>query len=179
MATQAYASRDNDPKKKVDVTRLAQTQAPGHPPEKPPRDGAENRTPAPLRPPVTTADMARATSWGRSSGDPGDNSGRQGYGGPSSLNPGERSGKAAIDPHGPAGADPVLQNLIHGTARAIDGEDDWQTNPAYNQPKPFPSAHGHTSRQANSGSPGGVVPQKTGARVSPLPSRTTYDKDNK
>lgn len=159
MATQVYMPRETK-KKNVDVTRLAQTQAPGHPPELQPRDGAENRTPSPTRAPTSTADIARSTSWGRSMGDPGDNASKQGFGGASSLNPSEKAGPATIDPHGPAGADPVLRNLAMGTRRAIDANDDWQTREISREP--YPTTRGISAR-GSGGSPSGTVPAKTGA----------------
>lgn len=153
MATQAYMSRNSDGKK-VDVTKLAQRQAPGHPAELQPRDGAENRTPAPTREPTSTADLARSTSWGRSSGDMGDNPGKAGYGGASSLNPSEKAGDPVFSPLGPAGADPVLRNLAMGTARAIDANDDWQTRQV--DKTPYPARHGMKHRTGD-----GAIPKTT------------------
>ena len=136
MATSAYMPRDTE-KKNVDVTKLAQTQAPGHPPELQPKAGAENRTPSPTRAPADLGEIARSKSWGRDNGNPG----AQAYGGPSSLNPSEKAPPANINPHGPGDfIDPVLRNLAMGTARAIDQNDDWQTRDV--DKSPFPTAVG-------------------------------------
>lgn len=164
MATQSYMDR-NTVKKKIDVTRLAQRQAPGHPPELQPRDGAENRTPSPTREPTTTSlEISRSRSWGRAAGSASDNPGAMGAATPSSLNPGERAGPATIDPLGPAGADPVLENLRMGTARAVDQSDDWQTRQDVSREQ-YPAAFGHRLRTADAGSPGGTVPKHCGAPV--------------
>lgn len=157
MATQAYMPRDSE-KKKVDVTKLAQTLAPGHPPELQPKSGAENRTPAPTRDPYSTFENAKSTSWGRAGKGAINekNASAMGYGGPSSINPSEKAGPATIDPHGPAGADPVLKNLAMGTARAIDQNDDWQTR-KLNSTGSAPYADGMRPRTSD-----GTVPAKLG-----------------
>lgn len=161
MATQSYYERSTK-KSGVDVERLRQTQVPGHPPELQPKPGAEGRTPSPTRAPTSTADQARSTSWGRSDGsrDAGNsNPGKQGFGQASSLNPSEKAGPATIDPLGPAGADPILQNLRMGTARAIDADNgaDWQTrNSDYADAKGFPPAMGMRPRGAD-----GTIPKTT------------------
>ena len=48
-----------------------------------PKTGAPGPTPAPVKQ-VDALALARSTSWGHSLGDPGDNSGKNGYGGTSS-----------------------------------------------------------------------------------------------
>ena len=155
MATSAYMPRDTE-KKNVDVTKLAQTQAPGHPPELQPKAGAENRTPSSTRDAMTTMELAKATSWGRSRGDGKDNPGKMGNATPSSLNPSEKAGPATIDPTGPAGQDPIIRNLRMGAARAIDANDDWQTR-KLDSTGSAPYAHGMKPRTSD-----GTVPQKLG-----------------
>ncbi len=159
MATQSYMPRDTE-KKNVDVTKLAQTQAPGHPPELQPKPGAENRTPAPTRAPADLSEIARSKSWGRDNGNPG----AQAYGGPSSLNPSEKAPPANIDPHGPAGADPVLRNLAMGTARAVDQSDNWQTR------RDVPSTGFKPALGMHAPKSDGTVPSKTGATNKPSPA---------
>ena len=113
MATQKYRSQlDNT----VGENEAGPTRA-VHParPELAVKAGAENKTPAPLAKPLTTGEIARATSWGRSMGDAGDNASKQGYGGPSSLNPGEKGGVATVNPL--ATTDAVLDGLIRGGTR--------------------------------------------------------------
>jgi hypothetical protein len=158
MATQAYMPRDTGNKKKVDVERLAQTQAPGHPSELQPKDGSGNRTPSPTQP-AGVAEMARLkdTAWGRAGDRPEDqNPGKNGFGLASSLPPSQRAAPATIDPHGPAGMDPVLRNLAMGTKRAIDLEDDWQTRP-FDTDQKVPTTFGHHKPAAS-----GTIPSVTG-----------------
>ncbi len=164
MATSKYMSRSNDPKKAVDVTKLT-TQAPGHeskPAELQPKSGAEMKTPAPTEL-AGVAEMQRLKdqSWGRASGLAPEsmNPGKSGFALASSLPPGVKAAPANINPHGPGDfVDPVLRNLAQGTARAIDGEDDWQTRPEYNdRAQKVPTTFGH-HKPGNDG----VVPSKIG-----------------
>lgn len=160
MAFQGYRHRTD---KTVGANVTTQKLAPGHPPEKQPKAGAENKTPAPVRAPTTTPDMARSTSFGRSSGDNGDNSGKQGYGGPSSLNPGERAGPATVNPQAPT--DRVLSALIEGGTAALDKGDDWQTrslDDPHDNPHKASPAHPFMKPANQGGAPSGKVPPKTG-----------------
>lgn len=162
MATQRYRSRLD---KTVGENEASPTRA-THParPEVQPKPGAENRTPAPVAPPSTTADMARSTSWGRSSGAPGDNPGKSGFGGPSSLNPGERSGPATINAQ--ASHDAVLDALVKGGAHGAQVSDDWQTRQLGGEGKEGRVPSHPNMRPANAGgAPLGQVPAKTGMRA--------------
>jgi hypothetical protein len=144
------------------------TKVPGRPAVKY-KTGGENLTPSPTKQ-VDTLALARSTSWGHSLGDPGDNPGKNGFGGASSVNPGERAGPATVSPQAPT--DNVLEGLIRGGVRALDTGDDWQTrNAAYADPKPFPSAHGQAKRGVDSGSPGGTIPAKNGNPTSDWDAR--------
>lgn len=161
MATQKYRSR-------LDTTVGENVAGPTravHParPELPVKAGSENKTPAPLAPPSTTADQARSTSWGRSSGGAGDNPGKQGYGGPSSLNPGERAAPATINAN--AKTDAVLDNLIRGgVGHGIDRGDNWQTRDLTDpHDNPHKAAPIHSAMTG--AAPGPKVPAKTGARA--------------
>lgn len=154
MATQNYRDRSDET---VKLNELTAKIAPGHAPEQQPKPGAENRTPSPVRPVTTTADQARSTSWGRSGGGPGDNPGKQGYGGASSLNPGERSAPATINPNAPN--DAVLQGLIEGRTARLDAQDPWQTRPVTDE-QAVPTTFGHRDRTADSNA--AKVPAKLG-----------------
>jgi hypothetical protein len=166
MATQRYRHKTD---RTVGENESSPTRA-THParPELEVKPGGENRTPAPVAAPSTTADQARSTSWGRDSGGPGGNPGKNGFGGPSSLNPGERAGAATINPQAPT--DAVLDAVIRGGAHGAQVSDDWQTRDLSD---PHDNKHGRppvhpamASRAADSGSPGGTVPATTGAPVS-------------
>lgn len=159
MATQSYRHRLD---KTVGENESSPTKVAGRPPQKY-RDGRENRTPAPTGP-VTTPDQARATSWGRSGGGAGDNPGKQGYGGPSSVNPGERTAPATVNPNAPT--DQVLDGLIRGGVRALDTQDGWQTRRLDDEGDKnlgtSPVHPAHAKRGIDSGSPGGKIPARTG-----------------
>lgn len=163
MATQKYRSRSDQT-----VAENEGTSRPVHParPELPVKAGAENKTPAPVAAPTTTPDMARSTSWGRDSGGPGGNSGKQGYGGPSSLNPGERAGPATVN--GNAKTDTVLDGLIRGGVRALDQGDNWQTrslDDPHDNPHKAAPVHPNMKPANSGGAPAGQVPSKLGAPV--------------
>jgi hypothetical protein len=168
MATQSYRHRLD---KTVGENASSPTKVAGRPPVKY-RDGTENKTPAPTGP-VTTPDQARSTSWGRSGGAAGDNPGKQGYGGASSVNPGERSGPATVNPQ--ASTDRVLDALISGGVRALDTDDDWQTRRLDDTgDKNLKASSVHPAMQkrgADSGSPGGTVPAKNGNPTSDWDAR--------
>lgn len=163
MSTQKYRDRSDGT-----VAENSGTSRPVHParPELNVKPGGENKTPAPVASPSTTADIARSKSWGRSMGDMGDNSGKAGYGGASSLNPGERPAPATINPL--AAKDVVLENIIRGGAHGAQVGDDWQTRPVSKDQ--YPTTRGMTARGAG-GSPSGTVPAKTGAPVSDAAAR--------
>ncbi len=124
-----------------------------------PPPGGENKTPAPL---TTAGDMRailRDTSWGRAGDRPQDqNSGKNGYGGPSSLSPGERAPDATI--RATAKTDLVLDAILKAGAHGAQVSDDWQTRAV--DGKPMPATFGHAKRGIDSGSPGAVVPPVTG-----------------
>ncbi len=154
MATQKYRSRLDHT---VGANGATPKTAPGHPPELQPKAGAENLTPPPTKQ-VDTLALARSTSWGHSLGDPGDNPGKQGFGGASSVNPGECAGKATIDPQ--ASTDTVLDSLIRGGVAALDKGDDWQTRKLDDTASPVHPAM--AKRGIADGSPGGTIPAKNG-----------------
>lgn len=165
MATQKYRSRLDTT---VGENEAGPTRA-THParPELPVKAGRENKTPAPLATPTTTSDQARATSWGRSGGDRGDNAGKQGYGGPSSLNPGERAGEATISPQ--ASHDAVLDGLVRGGVRALDKGDSWQTrslDDPHDNPHGRPPVHSAMKPANQGGAPSGQIP----ATLAPAPA---------
>jgi hypothetical protein len=159
MATQSYRHRLD---KTVGENASSPVKVAGRPAVKY-RTGGENKTPAPIKP-VETPDMARSTSWGRSQGDPGDNSGKQGFGGSSSTRPGERPAHATVDPQAPT--DRVLSALIDGGVGALDKDDNWQTRGLDDEGdknlKASPVHPAMAKRGVDSGSPGGTVPAKTG-----------------
>jgi len=163
MATQKYRSRLD---KTVGENRSSPTKVPGHGQVAFPK-GGENKTPAPVKP-VMTPDMARSTSFGRSSGDPGDNSGKQGYGGSSSTRPGEAPAKATVNPQ--AGTDRVLDALISGGVAALDRGDDWQTR-KLDDTGASPVHPAMSKRGIDSGSPGATVPAKNGNPTSDRDAR--------
>src|SRR5579863_8494850 len=79
-----------------------------------------NKTPAPTR---TSADLALAKymAWGRAGGGIQGNPGQNAYGGPSSLNPGEKPTDSIVQAVNP---DPVRDKLIsRGTARDVNEAD--------------------------------------------------------
>lgn len=154
MATTKYRHSSD---RTVDTNKTTPKMAPGHPAELQPKSGAENRTPAPTRQ-VDTLALARSTSWGHSLGDPGDNPGKNGFGGASSVNPGERAGPATVSPQ--AKTDRVLDALVRGGVRALDTGDDWQTRKLDDQASPVHPAM--AKRAVDSGSPGGTIPAKNG-----------------
>lgn len=162
MATQKYRSRLD---KTVGENRGSPTKVPGHGQVAFPK-GGENKTPAPTGA-VTTPDQARATSWGRSGGAAGDNSGKNGFGGASSVNPGERPGPATVNPQ--ASTDRVLDALISGGVRALDTGDDWQTRKV--DDTAYPTTPSLAKRGADSGSPGGTIPAKNGNPTSDWDAR--------
>ena len=136
------------------------------------RTGGENKTPAPTKQ-VDTLALARSTSWGHSLGDPGDNPGKSGYGGASSINPGERAGPATVNPQAPT--DGVLGALVKGGVRALDTDDDWQTRRLDDEgDKNLGTSPVHpamTTRGVDSGSPGGTIPAKNGNPTSDWDAR--------
>jgi hypothetical protein len=136
----------------------AATRRPVHPgaPELPVKAGRENKTPPPVNAPSTTADLARSTSWGRAGNRATDNPGRNGYGGASSVNPGEAAAKATINPQ--ASTDTVLEGLVRGGVRSLDQSDDWQTRKLSPDRVPV-----HPDMKG--ASPSGTVPAKTGTPV--------------
>jgi len=168
MATQSYRHRLD---KTVGENASSPTKVAGRPPVKY-RDGTENKTPAPTGP-VTTPDQARSTSWGRSGGAAGDNPGKQGYGGASSVNPGERPGPATVNPQ--ASTDRVLDALISGGVQALDTADDWQTrrldDTGDKNLKASPVHPAMAKRGIDSGSPGSAVPAKNGNMSSDFDAR--------
>ena len=163
MSTQKYRHGSD---RTVGENRSSPTKVPGYGRPVTYRDGTENKTPAPTRP-VTTPDMARSTSWGRSSGAPGDNPGKQGYGGASSVNPGERAGPATVNPQ--ASTDRVLDVLISGGVAALDRQDNWQTRTLDDSAPPVHPAM--AKRGIDSGSPGSAVPAKNGNMSSDFDAR--------
>ena len=169
MATTRYRHNSD---RTVRTNRATPKMAPGHPPELQPKAGAENLTPPPTKQ-VDTLALARSTSWGHSLGDPGDNPGKNGFGGASSLHPGERAGAATIKATAPV--DAVLDNLITETRKpkpSTLGGDSWQTRSAeYADAKGYPITPGTANRGADSGSPGGAVPLKTGNPTSDWDAR--------
>ncbi len=164
MATQRYRDRSDET---VGLNELTPSVAPGHAPEKQPAPGAENKTPAPL----STAELARVkdTAWGRAGDQPGDqNPGKNGYGGASSLSPGQRAPAAKVNPLAPR--DAVLDAVIaRGTARAGALNDDWQVRRI--EDTQLPAAGGLVKRGIDSGSPGGTVPASTGMTSSDADER--------
>ena len=162
MATQSYRHRLD---RTVGENASSPTKVAGRPPVKY-RDGSENKTPAPVKP-VMTPDMARSTSFGRSSGDPGDNSSKNGFGGASSVNPGEKSGPATVNPQ--ASTDRVLDALISGGVAALDKGDDWQTRKLDDTASPVHPAM--AKRGIADGSPGSQVPAKNGNPTSDFDAR--------
>jgi hypothetical protein len=79
-----------------------------------------NKTPAPVK---TSADLslAKDTAWGRASGGIQGNPGQNAYGGPSSLNPGEKPTDSIVQATNP---DPVRDEIISkGTARNVNEAD--------------------------------------------------------
>jgi hypothetical protein len=163
MAFQGYRHKSD---KTVGENAASPTKVPGYGRPVAYKTGAENKTPSPTGP-VTTPDMARTTSWGRSSGAAGDNPGKAGFGGPSSVNPGERAGPATVDPQAPV--DGVLNALIQGGVRALDTADDWQTRKVNDTA--YPTTPGTAKRGPASGSPGGTVPLKNGSPTSDWDAR--------
>jgi hypothetical protein len=155
MAFQGYRHKSD---KTVGENEASPTKVAGHP-EMTYHDGTSNKTPAPVRE-VSTTDLARSTSWGRSMGDPGDNSSKQGYGGASSLSPGERSGPATISASAPV--DAVKDALVSGGAKGAQRSDDWQTRSQdFTSEQADPTAKGMRSRNNE----GGIVPKKIGASI--------------
>ncbi len=163
MATQKYRSRLDAT---VGENKASPTKVAGRGPVRY-KDGTENATPAPVKQ-VDALSIARSTSWGHSLGDPGDNPGKNGYGGASSINPGERAGKATVAPQAPT--DNVLDALISGGIAALDKGDDWQTRQLDDEgDKNHGTSPVHPSfakRGPASGSPGGVIPTKNGSPTS-------------
>jgi hypothetical protein len=87
-----------------------------------------------------------------------------GYGGASSINPGERAGPAAIDPMSPGDHpgthDPVMDAVLKGGMKAADAADNWQTRDV--DKTQLPAAGNLVKRGIDSGSPGGTVPASCG-----------------
>jgi hypothetical protein len=169
MATQKYRSRLD---KTVGENAASPTKVPGYGRPVAYRKGGENATPAPTGP-VTTPEQARATSWGRSGGAAGDNPGKNGFGGRSSVNPGERAGPATVNPQ--ASTDGVLDSLVRGGVAALDNADDWQTrrldDTGDKNLKSSPVHPAMTKRSVDNGRPGGTIPAKNGNPTSDWDAR--------
>jgi hypothetical protein len=142
-----------------------------------------NKTPAPTR---TSADLALAkdTAWGRASGGIQGNPGQNAYGGPSSLNPGEKPTDSIVQG---VNADPVRDEIIaKGTARDVNEADstgrtwaqqggdallrdiatgDSRLSHAKSAPPPV-----HPGMPRSAGSPSGTVPSAidTSATANPV-----------
>jgi hypothetical protein len=164
MAFQGYRHKSD---KTVGENKASPTKVAGRGPVRY-RDGTENKTPSPTGA-VTTPDQARSTSWGRSGGAAGDNPGKQGFGGASSVNPGERPGPATVNPQ--ASTDRVLDALISGGVKALDTGDDWQTRKLDDTGTSPPVHPAMAKRGIDSGSPGGTLPAKNGNPTSDWDAR--------
>lgn len=158
MANQSYMDRDSgaapsiaDPTKTKGSRAVEQGFSGGKNPTAGP-----NKTPAPLRAPPATPDLARSQSMGRES------YGANAYGGASSIEPGTTVTQTGIDirpPDGDAALDLVKK---HGTVLGgKDPAESWQDRDESQQG--YPAAHGMRNRQANDGSPGGQIPATVGA----------------
>jgi hypothetical protein len=96
-------------------------------------------------------------------------SGGQGYGeasynGPSSLPPGQGGPQSTLAKNlKDSVTDPLLDRIISkGTAKSGDAVDLQSPQTRTVSDHGYPAAHGHRSRTAGDGSPGGTVPSKTG-----------------
>lgn len=119
--------------------------------------GTENKTPAPVKP-APTPDELRSTAWGRGS------YGANGWGGASSVQPGEKV-QSALKVNAPV--DAVLDNVIRGSE---SGGDDWQTRKV--DPTPYPTTRGMAKRSPADGSPGvNTLPTKNGNPTSDWDAR--------
>ena len=114
MAFQGYRHKSD---KTVGENEASPTKVAGHP-EMTYHDGTSNNMLAPVRE-ASITETARSTSWGRSMGDAGDNPGKQGYGGPSSVNPGERPGAATVAADAPVDAVKMRSSLAAQKARSV------------------------------------------------------------
>jgi hypothetical protein len=152
LAFQGYRHKSD---KTVGENEKSPTKVAGHP-EMTYHDGTSNKTPAPVKE-VSQTDISRSTSWGRSMGDVGDNPGKNGFGGASSLSPGERSGPATIDPTSPV--DAVKDALISGGGKGAQRADSWQTRSEdFTSEQADKTAWGNKTPAA-----GPTIPKKIGA----------------
>jgi hypothetical protein len=151
MATQAYRGRLTTTGKNSGTARPARPARP----ELPVKAGVDNKTP----PPVTTAELAvkKDTAWGRG-GDQA-NPGGNAYGGARSIPPGFKAAPAAVNPHG--GTDAVLDGLVAGGVRGLDGSDDWQTR-SLTDPGDRNRGRVPVNPGTSGARPGGTVPSKCG-----------------
>jgi hypothetical protein len=130
-----------------------------------PNTGAPGPTPAPVKT-YKNPDLEQMRVFQAGYGTNSDNS-------PSSLAPGTSKTSSLADELKRVNAlgdqGDHLQDIIsHGVAR--NSSVDLASPQTRDVSKtPYPAAHGMRSRQADSGSPGGQVPDKCGAPVSPLP----------
>ena len=94
---------------------------------------------------------------------------RNGWGGASSVQPGETvSAKLKVN----APVDAVLDNVIRGSGKRKPsdiGGDDWQTRTV--DPTPYPTTRGMAKRGIADGSPGSQVPAKNGNPTSDWDAR--------
>ncbi len=158
MAHQGYRHKSD---KTVGENKASPTKVAGRGPVKY-KTGTENKTPAPVKP-APTPDELRSTAWGRGS------YGANGWGGASSVQPGETvSAKLKVN----APVDAVLDNVIRGSGKRKPsdiGGDDWQTRTV--DPTPYPTTRGMAKRGIADGSPGSQVPAKNGNPTSDWDAR--------
>jgi hypothetical protein len=124
-----------------------------HAPVESVKAGGKNKTPAPLT--QLTVNLGRDTAWGASNGGPQDNSGKNRYGGPSSVDPGMKGGEPNI--RAMPDTDLVLDAVLKGGAHGAQVSDDWQTRDI-GMEQADPTTFGMRNRSNE----GAKVPAKTG-----------------
>jgi hypothetical protein len=157
MATQKYMNRDTssapsvgDPTKTKGQRSVEMGFNGGNPTAGP------VKTPAPLRAPPPTPDIARSTSFGRG------NYGANAYGGASSIEPGTTVKQNGINID-PPGGDPALA-LVQKHGTVLGGKDPSEAWETRDVAKDEPAHPAMRERGLSDGSPGGVVPGTTVAR---------------
>ncbi len=160
MATEKYMNRDTDAAPSVgDPTKTKGQRSVemgfngGNPTAGP------VKTPAPLRAPPASPEMARSQSWGRGG------YAANGYGGASSIEPGTTVTQTGIDTRCPDG-DPALE-LVQKHGTTLGGKDPSQAWETRDVSKDEPAHPAMRNRGLDDGSPGGTIPSTIGATSAP------------
>lgn len=159
MSTQKYMNRGNaslDAPSRKDPTKTVAKSGAAMGINQSTGTAGRNKTPPPVNPAAPSPDMVREKAWG------GTNYGANQYPDKAYADPGETV-TAGLKVNAPQ--DEVLDAIIAGGAHSVDmgphADVNWQTR-AYDPNDNVPVHSAMEKRGADSGSPGGTVPKKTG-----------------